>query len=76
MARINRESDRINSKRNQKTNCPVNDHLGSPIYTPKKWYTAPSAGEDEIPLALFVFKVVNIRSICQFPACFSLKITF
>ena len=52
MARINRESDRINSKRNQKTNCPVNAHLGYPIYTPKKWYTAPSAGEDEIPFPI------------------------
>ena len=24
-----------NSKRNQKTNCPVNDHLGSHIYSPQ-----------------------------------------
>ena len=63
----------------QRTNGPVNAHLRSAAYTNKRLNIMvfnSSAGADEALGPFCFFKIFNILSICQFPAGFSLQMTF
>ena len=55
---------------NQRTNGPVNAHL-SLLHV-----FNPSAGADEALGPFSFFRIINILSICQFLAGFSLQMTF
>ena len=65
---------------NQRTNGPVNAHLRSAAYTNKTCLNImvfnPSAGADEALGPFSFFRIINIMSICQLPAGFSLQMTF
>ena len=64
----------------QRTNGPVNAHL-SLLHIPINMFEYygiynPSAGADEALGPFSFFRIINILSICQFLAGFSLQMTF
>ena len=68
----------LNYKTNQRTNCPVNAHLRSASYTNTNMYImvfSLSAGAHKA-LGLYCFRIINILSICQFPARFPFQVIF
>ena len=64
---------------NQRTNGPVNAHMRSVVYTNKHvcifWKKAPVKGQMIPWCPLFFFIIINILSICKFPASLSLQQT-
>ena len=65
--------------KNQRTNGPVNAHLSLlhiPINMFEYYGFNPSAGADEALGPFSFFRIINILSICQFLAGFSLQTTF
>ena len=72
---ISQQSLRIN----QRTNGPVKAHMRYAVYINKYvsniMENSPSKGADEDVVPSFL-RIINILSICQYPASFSLQMAF